>query len=333
MDCAKSDVGTYSYGARPHAVGAVWGTVSGSFTYDADGNTLAGPASATATRSTSWNSFDMPTEVAEGGASLTFYYGPEHQRVQQVAVSASVTTTITYFSDGHAAAERIVSGSTTNWRDYVDGPDGAVAVAYGGTWYYLHGDHQDSVTTTASSAGAATPYGFDAWGKRRYANGNDDTGDQLTSPNQTTRGYIGQEELDGVSLVHLNARLYDPFLARFMSRDPMGLAAGPNRYGYASNNPATRSDPTGLDDGGSTADLPEVQVKGQWPYVPGQSGNISSLNSNDNTGGGGTGTGASQASQNPGTGAMDGQGAQPGQGNKPAKGKASTGGTRSRTNT
>lgn len=75
--------GSYAYPAsgasstRPHAVASIPGF--GSFVYDNDGNLLSG-----AGRSVTWNSFDMPVTITKGGASSTFYYGPDHQRVKQV---------------------------------------------------------------------------------------------------------------------------------------------------------------------------------------------------------------------------------------------------------
>lgn len=41
-------------------------------------------------------------------------------------------------------------------------------------------------------------------------------------------------------------RWYDSSTQRFISRDPIGLAAGANLYAYVSNNPTTRIDPLGL---------------------------------------------------------------------------------------
>lgn len=62
--------------------------------------------------------------------------------------------------------------------------------------------------------------------------------------------YIG-EELDdeaGINLMNLNARMYDPTIARFMQVDP--LFDHPNQiglspYNYSWNNPINLSDPTG----------------------------------------------------------------------------------------
>ena len=37
----------------------------------------------------------------------------------------------------------------------------------------------------------------------------------------TDRGYTGHLHADGVGLIHMNGRMYDPILARFISADPL----------------------------------------------------------------------------------------------------------------
>src|SRR5262249_51549171 len=83
--------------------------------------------------------------------------------------------------------------------------------------------------------------------KRRFSNGTDDTSDTITS--QTPRGFTGQEMLASVGLVHLNGRVYDPYVGRMTSADP--VVGDPlngqtwNRYSYVFNNPLAYTDPTG----------------------------------------------------------------------------------------
>ena len=85
-------------------------------------------------------------------------------------------------------------------------------------------------------------------GKRRFwNNGSDDPTNSI--PSQTPRGFTGQEMLAGVSLVHLNGRVYDPYIGRMTSADP--VVGDPlngqtwNRYSYVWNNPLAYTDPTG----------------------------------------------------------------------------------------
>ena len=63
------------------------------------------------------------------------------------------------------------------------------------------------------------------------------------------RGYTGHEHFFGVALIHMNGRMYDAKLGRFLSPD--NFIQNPyntqnfNRYGYVLNNPLMYSDPSG----------------------------------------------------------------------------------------
>ncbi len=50
----------------------------------------------------------------------------------------------------------------------------------------------------------------------------------------------------GGALYYMRGRYYDPQIARFISRDPAGLAGGLNLYAYAGDDPVDFSDPTGM---------------------------------------------------------------------------------------
>ncbi|MBX3717664.1 MAG: RHS repeat-associated core domain-containing protein [Burkholderiales bacterium] len=89
---------------------------------------------------------------------------------------------------------------------------------------------------------------WDAWGKRRLADGADGTPGNLvalTGP----RGFTGHEHLDTHGLVHMNGRMYEPSLGRFVNADPLVQAPldarSWNRYTYVMNNPLAYTDPTG----------------------------------------------------------------------------------------
>ncbi|WP_317128284.1 RHS repeat domain-containing protein, partial [Myroides indicus] len=63
------------------------------------------------------------------------------------------------------------------------------------------------------------------------------------------RGYTGHEHLYTVGLIHMNGRVYDPLLRRFMSPDnyvqDVNNTQNYNRYGYVLNNPLLYTDPSG----------------------------------------------------------------------------------------
>ena len=155
-------------------------------------------------------------------------------------------------------SELASGGGTLTWRDYIVADGRLVAVRFctgsapcassGATMKYIVGDHLGSVTMVLNSDGTAAEHqSYDAWGMRRNADGSPASCGAISS--STTRGYTGQEEMDGLCLVNMNARLYDPELGRFMSADtivpdPFDMQSF-NRYSYVLNNPLEYTDPTG----------------------------------------------------------------------------------------
>jgi len=87
---------------------------------------------------------------------------------------------------------------------------------------------------------------YDAWGRRRNAN---DWADYSVTAGMFDRGFTGHEHLDEFGLINMNGRVYDPYLARFLSPDPFVQAPDYsqnfNRYSYAWNNPLKYTDPSG----------------------------------------------------------------------------------------
>jgi len=123
---------------------------------------------------------------------------------------------------------------------------------------YWHKDHLGSVAATTDHTGAVTArYAYDPFGKRRYTTGAYDLAgvliaDYTTGTNSgTARGFTGHEDLDDIGLIHMNGRLYDPMLGRFIQADPHVQSPDNlqsyNRYSYCWNSPLICTDPTGLD--------------------------------------------------------------------------------------
>src|SRR5690606_38797882 len=121
---------------------------------------------------------------------------------------------------------------------------------------YLYNDHLGSLDVIVDHVGTVThTASFDAWGYRRH--GEDWNGafepESLALANfiqpVTQRGYTGHEMLDDMGLIHMNGRIFDPRLARFMQADPYIQAAthsqSYNRYSYTFNNPLNATDPSG----------------------------------------------------------------------------------------
>jgi RHS repeat-associated protein len=75
-----------------------------------------------------------------------------------------------------------------------------------------------------------------------------------TTPWIDDKGFLGKPT-DTTGLTHIGARYYDPQIGRFITVDPIMKMLDPeqwNGYVYSNNNPATFSDPTGLEYCGSS---------------------------------------------------------------------------------
>jgi RHS repeat-associated protein len=288
-----------------------------------------------------YTSFNMPKEILYGSLvdstrpvsttvaarTLTFAYGPEHQRVRQVAqVAAGQPTNLiagsTWYLNGEDSLsltyEKFVPTSgPTEHRHYLGVPGLTAALfttrssgtSTTATLRYFHHDHLGSIAAISNEAGTVVErLAYDPWGKRRYANGLPDSQDVLTGEN-TERGYTEHEHLDEMDAIHMNGRIYDPLIGRFMSADPtvpypFDLRSF-NRYSYARNNPLRFVDLTGFEDsdgdgdseskptpsGGYTHDESDPGTGGAPPPRQTPSGGSSSGGGNSSGGGSGSSSG------------------------------------------
>jgi RHS repeat-associated protein len=115
---------------------------------------------------------------------------------------------------------------------------------------YMLTDRLGSVDAIANSAGnLIETRGFDAFGKPRTGTWGDATPPRLTSTATTRHGFTGHEHLDSLQLIHMNGRVYDYNLGRFMEVDPVVQfpmnSQSLNPYSYLLNNPLSGTDPTG----------------------------------------------------------------------------------------
>ncbi len=112
-----------------------------------------------------------------------------------------------------------------------------------GSFYCITGDDGRVVS---NKQGNLQVYSFDPWGRRRNP---DDWGYDRIPSYIFDRGYTGHQHIDAFNLINMNGRVYDPFVARFLSPDPFVQAPtysqSYNRYTYAFNNPLKYTDPGG----------------------------------------------------------------------------------------
>jgi RHS repeat-associated protein len=132
------------------------------------------------------------------------------------------------------------------------------------TWtYHEHGRDKGLIESVINSNGShsiqygqvlvrpnrtiVSEFSYDAWGRRR---------DPVTwvvfntgVSFSTDKGFTGHEHIDLFQLVNMNGRIYDPFIGRFISPDPVlqfpDYTQGLNPYAYCLNNPLSLTDPDG----------------------------------------------------------------------------------------
>jgi len=243
----KSDVGAYTYGsgdAGPHAVTRAG---SATYNYDTNGNQLDG-----AGRTITYTVFDKAASITAGIQNTTFTYGIGNQRIkrQDSAVDAAQKDTV-YLGDVEYVTQ---TNGTTLFKRYLGGV--ALATYYPATSVqqvsYLLKDHVGSIHSVLDEGGLITArMHFSPFGERQDANWQTPLDSFLYAPlnELTTRGFTGHEHLDSVGIIHMNGRIYDAKLGRFLQADPIVQAPkngqSLNRYSYVLNNPLGYTDPSG----------------------------------------------------------------------------------------
>lgn len=246
---SKSDVGTYDYDpVKKHALVSVLAPGSStpvSYSYDANGNMLSGGG-----RTLTWTSFNQAATITKGAFASAFSFDAAHQRVKHVShLETTVYVGGVFEQVTPAGASPVVES-----KHYIFAPTGRVAVYTDRSNLqrdvkFFHTDGLGSITAVTDEKGAVVKrFAFDAWGKRL----NPATGAALGGADVAglRRGYTDHEQLDDLGLVHMNGRVYDPVLGRFLSADPfvdgVADAQGFNRYSYVGNNPMNATDPSGF---------------------------------------------------------------------------------------
>ncbi len=143
-----------------------------------------------------------------------------------------------------ASGSRLVDGHPRSWSET--------------HFEYAHRDHLGSIEVVTDESGATLhDLAFDPFGLRKQS----DWSGSLPSAEldalmvkdwgqaPRVRGFTGHEHLDRTGFIHMNGRVYDPVLGRFVSPDPFvqfpGFSQSWNRYSYVNNTPTSFTDPTG----------------------------------------------------------------------------------------
>jgi RHS repeat-associated protein len=165
-------------------------------------------------------------------------------------------------------------GSLLAWRDEttgavttsfltrkIPGPGGSAATrrGAGGPWVFAFGEARGARFFTDETGAFVQEVEYAPFGKPTS------TGAEPNSRLYSSEQWNGGDALAAFGVSQLGARIYDPAIGRFLSRDPLLIsrtAATTNPYAFAMNDPVNGRDPSGLDgevcdpqeNGGGTCD-------------------------------------------------------------------------------
>ncbi|MDZ4147697.1 MAG: RHS repeat-associated core domain-containing protein [Flavobacteriaceae bacterium] len=239
----NSSVGDYAYGGTSYQQAELTLNTAGQDYY----NNFA-------KQTITYNAFKSPVEIVEEGKDhISFMYNASQGRAAMFwggtqADKLQRRYRRFYAADGTMEITFDALSNKTTFVTYMGGDAyGAPAVWHSEQtsttaegYFYLFRDYLGSILAITDSAGMIKEKRhFDAWGEIAILQ--DGAGNALSSFTLIDRGYTGHEHLLGVGLVHMNGRLYDPKLHRFLMpdnfvQDPYNTQNF-NRYGYVLNNP------------------------------------------------------------------------------------------------
>ncbi|MFL0810700.1 MAG: FG-GAP-like repeat-containing protein [Agarilytica sp.] len=260
----KDGISDYAYGSgRPHAVSQFGGS---QYEYDSSGQMISGGG-----KTISYTTFGKPSYMSKGNNWTAVTYDANKNRINRSDSSGRNTT---YIGLGGYEINRDSAG--TQLVHYIG--DFAKYVIETGSinddfLVYMHRDHIGSIVAESGEYSSQVQFssewqGFSAWGERLSQTWNGNELGESFVPMIHSRGFTDHEHLDGVGLIHMNGRVYDPELGRFLTPDPFVQAPNNtqsyNRYTYVFNNPLSFVDPSGYN-----AENLEVQIViGTPPPVP-----------------------------------------------------------------
>ena len=256
----ESSLGHYSYSAvHPHAVES---TIHNSYSYDSVGNmtdrngdTITyNPLNKPATLSNHLNNKTVTYHYGAGGqrylketsdGKQTYYLGKAYEE----EIEGNEITQRCYLSLG---AKTIGVHETKIDNQYSENPSNPHYKTVSNK--YFHSDALGSITTITNDSGEVIERrSYEPFGKIRAMDYGLTSNHAIIPTNtvaQSTRAFTGHEQIAELSgLIHMNARVYDSDIGRFLSadttiQDPHDTQSY-NRYSYVRNNPLKYTDPSG----------------------------------------------------------------------------------------
>ncbi|WP_338367276.1 FG-GAP-like repeat-containing protein [uncultured Pseudoalteromonas sp.] len=227
-----------------NGAGAVIYDFSNSGSYDNRGNVLSDGS-----RTFTYSAYDKPTRITKGGIYTDMAYDHNRNLYSRTDKRSNGTTHTLYVKGLY---ERIKGSNGITEHKYYVGNVVVTDRSNGNNdTFYLHKDHLGSTTSITNASGAVVQHiNYDAWGKQNRFSTSSSLQTLLSQQSPAeSKGYTGHKELSDLGIIHMNGRIYDPTLGRFLQADPHIQAPmnsqNYNRYSYVLNNPLSYTDPSG----------------------------------------------------------------------------------------
>lgn len=207
----------------------------------------------------SYNTFKAPVDIFEPGIErLSFRYNANGQRATLLYGGLQTDKMLRplrkhYSADGTMEIKHNIQTDEVEFLFYIGGDAYSAPVVLKSNateeeYLYLHRDYQNSIVAISDQSGQIIEKRlFDAWGNILQVQ--DRYGKKLSELMILDRGYTGHEHLKSINIIHMNGRLYDPAIHRFLQpdnfvQDPYNTQSF-NRYAYCLNNPFMYTDQNG----------------------------------------------------------------------------------------
>ncbi|XP_074649459.1 uncharacterized protein LOC141904717 [Tubulanus polymorphus] len=224
-----------------------------SYAYDDNGNVIRKNM-----QTVGWTSFNMPEKFETSSQVVNFKYDPDRSRyVKSTFDHHTENEKKTYYLGKVYEVTENDQGDEHKYFVYANNKlVGIETVINSNTnMRYVHLDHVGSVDTITGESGQVLlrkrynvfgkPQPFKDWAFERSS-----VSYSAASFSGIKRDFTGQERIDELQLIHMNGRVYDPEVGRFLSPDPHVQdpydTQSFNRYSYAKNNPLRYNDPSGF---------------------------------------------------------------------------------------
>ncbi len=243
--------------------------------YDGAGNITTQPVRSGGSRTFRYLASGQVERIAQpDGTRVAFRYDPFGE-VEELDVTSSPTENRADRRYGMIERRTVTSGgssATLVTRSYAMGDVLATRLGPTMSWTFAIADGRGGRFVVGETGKVVQEVDYQPYGEPMSS------GAAPGAAQHSRLQWNGRDYLASVGLSHLGARLYDPIIGRFLSRDPLVLAGGAGRtnpYAFAFNDPVNFADPSGMSPswyesfrggqstGGGGQDIGDATVGGQ----------------------------------------------------------------------